>query len=99
MGRPAAFLDRDGTVIVDKVHLTDADNVELVPGAAEAVRRLNEAGIFVAIVSNQSVVARGLATAAQVERAMARMQELLEELGAQLDAFYYCPHHEAFTGP
>jgi D-glycero-D-manno-heptose 1,7-bisphosphate phosphatase len=99
VGRPAAFLDRDGTVIVDKVHLTDASNVELLPGAGEAVRRLNEAGVFVVIVSNQSVVARGMATREQVDGAMARLQELLNAEGAQIDAFYYCPHHEDFTGP
>ena len=46
MGRPAVFLDRDGTVIVDRGHLTDPDDVELLPGAAEAIHRLNEAGVF-----------------------------------------------------
>jgi D-glycero-D-manno-heptose 1,7-bisphosphate phosphatase len=99
VGQPAAFLDRDGTVIVDKVHLTDAENVELLPGAAGAVRRLNEAGVFVAIVSNQSVVARGMATREQVDAAMARLQELLGAEGARVDAFHYCPHHEEFSGP
>ncbi len=99
MGRSAVFLDRDGTVIVDKVHLTDPDEVELIPGAAEAVRRLNEAGLFVVIVSNQSVVARGMTTRERVEAAMDRLQELLLEEGAYVDAFYYCPHHEDFSGP
>lgn len=99
MGRPAVFLDRDGTVIVDKVHLTDAGNVELLPGAATAVRRLNDAGIFVAIVSNQSVIAREMATREMVDGAMDRLQELLMEQGARIDAFYYCPHHEDFSGP
>ncbi len=99
MGRPAVFLDRDGTVIVDKVHLTEAANVELIPGAAAAVRRLNQAGMFVVIVSNQSVVARGLATLERVDAAMARTQELLGERGAHIDAFHYCPHHEDFSGP
>jgi D-glycero-D-manno-heptose 1,7-bisphosphate phosphatase len=92
-------LDRDGTVIVDKVHLTQAENVELLPGAAEAVRRLNEAGLFTVIVSNQSVIARGMTTAEKVDGAMARMQELLKEHDAHIDAFYYCPHHEDFSGP
>ncbi len=99
MGRPAVFLDRDGTVIVDKVHLTEAGNVELLPGAAEAVRRLNEAGLFTVIVSNQSVIARDMATSVIVEGAMDRVQELLVEQGARIDAFYYCPHHEDFSGP
>jgi D-glycero-D-manno-heptose 1,7-bisphosphate phosphatase len=98
VGRPAVFLDRDGTVIVDKVHLTDAENVELLPGAADAIRRLNEADIFTAIVSNQSVIARSMATKEMVEWAMYRLQELLREEGAHIDAFYYCPHHEDFSG-
>jgi D-glycero-D-manno-heptose 1,7-bisphosphate phosphatase len=99
VGRPAVFLDRDGTVIVDKVHLTDPDDVELVPGAAESLRRLNGAGLSVVIVSNQSVIARGMTTREQVDAAMDRLQELLLEEGAFVDAFYYCPHHEDFSGP
>jgi D-glycero-D-manno-heptose 1,7-bisphosphate phosphatase len=99
VGRPAVFLDRDGTVIVDKVHLTDPDDVELVPGAAESLRRLNGAGLSVVIVSNQSVIARGMTTREQVDAAMDRLQELLLEEGAYVDAFYYCPHHEDFSGP
>jgi D-glycero-D-manno-heptose 1,7-bisphosphate phosphatase len=99
VSRPAVFLDRDGTVIVDKVHLTDAENVELLPDAADAVRRLNEAGMFVVIVSNQSVIARKMATREQVDGAMVRLQELLAAQGAYVDVFYYCPHHEDFSGP
>lgn len=99
MGRPAVFLDRDGTVIVDRVHLTDPDDVELLPGAAQAVRRLNDAGVFTVIISNQSVVARGMANREMVEAAMDRLQELLLEEGAYVDAYYYCPHHEDFSGP
>ena len=99
MDRPAVFLDRDGTVIVDRVHLTDPDDVELLPGVAGAIRRLNEAGLFTAIVSNQSVVARGLATHEMVRAANDRVQELLLEEGAYIDAYYYCPHHEDFSGP
>jgi D-glycero-D-manno-heptose 1,7-bisphosphate phosphatase len=92
------FLDRDGTVIVDKVHLTDPADVELLPGAGEAIRMLNEAGLPAIIVSNQAVVARGLATVDMVEAAMARTQELLEVEGARIDCFYFCPHHPDFTG-
>ena len=99
MARPAVFLDRDGTVIADKVHLTEPIEVELVPGAAEAVHRLNGAGLFTVIVSNQSVIARGMTTLEMVDAAMDRVQELLLEDGAFIDAFYYCPHHEEFSGP
>jgi D-glycero-D-manno-heptose 1,7-bisphosphate phosphatase len=97
VGRPAVFLDRDGTVIVDKVHLTDPEEVELLPGAAEAVRQLNEAGLFTVIVSNQAVIARGLATPDMVNAAMHRTQELLMAEGARIDAFYYCPDHPVFS--
>ncbi len=97
MGRVAVFLDRDGTVIDDKVHLTDPDEVELLPKAGEAIRHLNEAGLFTVIISNQSVVARGLATHEMVDAAMERTQELLQAEGAHIDAFYYCPHHPMFS--
>jgi len=97
MARPAVFLDRDGTIIVDKMHLTDPHAVELLPGAAEGVRRLNEAGIFTVVVSNQGVVARGMASKAMVDAAMAKMQDQLEAEGAHIDAIYYCPDHPDFS--
>jgi D-glycero-D-manno-heptose 1,7-bisphosphate phosphatase len=97
VGRVAIFLDRDGTVIVDKVHLTDPDEVELLPGAAEGIRELNEAGLFAIIISNQSVIARGLATRKMVDAAMRRTQVLLNAEGAHVDAFYYCPDHPVFS--
>jgi D-glycero-D-manno-heptose 1,7-bisphosphate phosphatase len=97
MTRPAVFLDRDGTIIVDRMHLTDPHAVELLPGAAEAVRRLNEAGIFTVVVTNQAVVARGMASKAMVEAANARMQDVLRAEGAHIDAIYYCPDHPDFS--
>ncbi len=97
MTRPAVFLDRDGTIIVDKMHLTDPRAVELLPGAAEGVRRLNEAGIFTVVVSNQAVVARGMASKEMVDAAMAKMQDQLEAEGAHIDAIYYCPDHPDFS--
>ena len=97
MARPAVFLDRDGTIIVDKMHLTDPRAVELLPGAAEGVRRLNEAGIFTVVVTNQAVIARGMASKAMVEAANARMQDLLEAEDAHIDAIYYCPDHPDFS--
>ncbi len=97
MTRSAVFLDRDGTIIVDKMHLTDPRAVELLPGAAEGVRRLNEAGIFTAVISNQAVVARGMASKAMVDDANARMQDQLRAEGAHVDAIYYCPDHPDFS--
>jgi D-glycero-D-manno-heptose 1,7-bisphosphate phosphatase len=97
MGRPAVFLDRDGTVITDKVHLTDPNEVELLNGASGAIRRLNEAGLFTCIVTNQAVIARGWTTHERVQQANARVQQLLQVEGASIDAFYYCPDHPDFT--
>jgi D-glycero-D-manno-heptose 1,7-bisphosphate phosphatase len=98
-GRRAAFLDRDGTIIHD-FHFTDSPaDVLLIPGAARAVQQLNEAGVPVIVVTNQSGIARGFFTMADYERVNARMQELLEADGAHIDDAYVCPHHPEFSGP
>ncbi|MFP5218723.1 MAG: D-glycero-alpha-D-manno-heptose-1,7-bisphosphate 7-phosphatase [Actinomycetes bacterium] len=87
--RPAAVLfDRDGTLVVDVPYNGDPDRVELVPGAREALDRLRAAGIPTAVVSNQSGIARGLLTRAQVDAVNARVAELLGPLGPVL----VCPH-------
>ena len=99
MGRPAVFLDRDGTINVDKGHATDVDEIELIPGATRAIQKLNEADLFVVVVTNQSVVARGLATEEQVRAMNDRLRHYLAEEMAHIDAFYYCPHHPAFGEP
>ena len=99
MPRPGVFMDRDGTLIHDPGHLTEPEEVELLPGAAAAVRRLNDAGLPVIVVTNQSVIARGLAPASKVEGGNARMLELLAAEGASVTALYYCPHHPDFSGP
>jgi D-glycero-D-manno-heptose 1,7-bisphosphate phosphatase len=93
------FLDRDGTIVDDPGFLHEAAQVRLLPGAAEAIRHLNEAGWLVVTVSNQSGIARGLYDAAAYGAVQGRLSELLAASGARLDASYYCPHHPAFTGP
>lgn len=95
---PAVFLDRDGTVIEDPGHLHEPGKVKLLPGAAEAIRRLNEHGYLAITVSNQSGIARGLYTVAEYTAVQRRMVELLEGHGAHLDGAYFCPHHPRFTG-
>jgi histidinol-phosphate phosphatase family protein len=97
--RPAAFLDRDGTIIRDTEYLRDPDQVELLPGAAAAIRRLNEAGWPVIVVTNQSGVARGLLTEQDYERVRMRVDKLIGAEGARIDASYHCPHHPDITGP
>ena len=97
-GRPAVFLDRDGTIVDDPGFLHDPAQVRLLPGAAEAVRRLGAAGFLVVTVSNQSGIARGLYGPAEYEAVQRRLAELLETHAARLDRAYFCPHHPQFTG-
>lgn len=93
MSRPAAFLDRDGVIIEDPGHLHDVGQVALIPGAAAAIRRLNDSGYASVVVTNQSVVARGLCDEAQLRAIHDEMIRRLDLEGARLDAIYYCPHH------
>lgn len=90
--RPAVFLDRDGTVILDRDYPGDPDGVELLPGAAGAVARFNAAGLPVILVTNQSGIARGLITDADFRAVQGRTEALLEAEGARLDGVYHCPH-------
>ncbi len=99
--RRAVFLDRDGTIVDDPSpgFLHEPGKVRLLPGAAEAIRRLNEAGWLVVTVSNQSGIARGLYNAAAYAAVQRRLTESLAAHGARLDAAYYCPHHPEVNGP
>jgi len=97
--RPAAFLDRDGTIIRDASYIRDPRDVELLPGAADAIRRLNERKIAVIIVTNQSGIARGLLGVEDYNAVRRRLEDLLGAHGARIDASYMCPHHPDVTGP
>ena len=98
-GRPAVFLDRDGTIIEDTGYLGDPGRVRLLPGAAEAIGRLNRAGMPVVVVTNQSGIARGLLDEAAYQATRVELDRLLASRGARLDAQYHCPHHPEITGP
>lgn len=91
MMRPAVFLDRDGTLIEHVHHLVNAADVRLIPGAAEALCRLHDAGYTCIIVTNQSVVGRGMLTHEGLRRVHDRMSQLLAACGAAVDGLYYCP--------
>ncbi|HEX6998744.1 MAG TPA: HAD-IIIA family hydrolase [Gammaproteobacteria bacterium] len=91
--RPAVFLDKDGTLIENVPHNVDVERVRLARGAARALPALARAGFALVVVSNQSGVARGLFTEADVRAVGRRLAALLAELGARLDGFYWCPHH------
>ena len=97
-GRVAAFLDRDGTIIRDANYLGDPNDVELLPGAAEAIRKLNAAGVAVIVVTNQSGIGRKLLTRDDYEGVRARLDELLAKESAYLTASFMCPHHPDVDG-
>ena len=88
----AAFLDRDGTVILDRDYPDDPEGVELLPGAAGAISRLNRAGVPVVLVTNQSGIGRGYFEEPAFHAVQRRVEELLEREGARVDGVYFCPH-------
>ena len=92
MSKRAVFVDRDGTLIEDVGFVRRVEDVKLMPQAAAAVAKLNEAGWSVVVVTNQSGVARGLLTERDVAATNQRMMDLLKRQHARVDAIYYCPH-------
>jgi histidinol-phosphate phosphatase family protein len=98
-GRAAAFLDRDGTIIRDAAYVRFPRDVELLPGAAEAIRRLNERDIAVIVVTNQSGIARGLLGLDDYERVREQTESLVADAAGRIDATYMCPHYPDITGP
>jgi len=91
--RSVVFLDRDGTISEEVGYVNHIDRLRLFPWAAPAVRKLNEAGMAVVVVTNQSGVGQGYFPEQLVHRVHERIREELASQGAQVDAFYYCPHH------
>jgi D-glycero-D-manno-heptose 1,7-bisphosphate phosphatase len=93
--RPAVFLDRDGTIAEEVGYLNHASRFRMFPFAAVAIRRLNEAGFPVIVVTNQSGVGRAYFPESLVHSVNELMTQQLDEAGAKLDAIYYCPHTSA----
>ncbi len=94
----AVFLDRDGTINVEKEYLCHIADFELIPGVPEAIRLLNRADILVVVVTNQSGVARGYYTEDDVEKLHRHISTVLERYDAHVDAWLYCPHHPEGRG-
>lgn len=89
---PAVFLDRDGTVNIEAGYIRELDKLNLIPGAAEAIREMNQQQIPVILVTNQSGPARGYYPESWVHQLHQRLESLLAAEDAYLDKIYYCPH-------
>ena len=97
----AVFLDRDGTIMEDAHHIKSPKQVRLVPGAAAAVKKINDAKVPAIVITNQSGIARGIFTVDDYQAVRRQFESLLaaEGGGARIDASYYCPHHPSVAGP
>lgn len=89
----AIFLDRDGTVNKYKVYITSPKQLELINGVAEAIRKINRSGYLAIIITNQPSIAMGRMSYAVLDEIHAKLDSLLGEEGAYIDALYFCPHH------
>ncbi|MBI5201869.1 MAG: HAD family hydrolase [Elusimicrobia bacterium] len=99
MARWAVFLDRDGTLIDEVGYLSQPEQLKIIPGAPDAVKRLRDAGAAVIIVTNQAGVARGFFDEPGLKRVHDKLEELFAAEGARFDAIYYCPHHPEKNHP
>jgi D-glycero-D-manno-heptose 1,7-bisphosphate phosphatase len=98
VSRPAVFLDRDGVLIAEVDLLVNVTDIDVLSGAPEALTALSEAGYALVVVTNQTVVARGLLTEEELERLHVALRERLRERGApELDGIYVCMHHPNAT--
>ena len=86
------ILDRDGTIVVERHYLSDPEQLELLPGAAEGLRQLRTMGFGLVVITNQSAIGRGLYDVSRLEQIHDRLQRLLEMEGVRLDGIYVCPH-------
>jgi D-glycero-D-manno-heptose 1,7-bisphosphate phosphatase len=93
------FLDRDGTINEEVEFLRSPAQLELIPGAGEAICTLNRSGIVICVISNQSGVARGFLTEADLIPIHEKLTRELERKGASIDRIYYCPHHPSEGKP
>ena len=96
MSRAAVFLDRDGTINVEKQHLYRYEDWEWIPGAIDAIKMFNANGFLVIVVSNQAGIARGLYSELDVRLLHEKVDLELCSQGAKINAYYYCPHHPEF---
>ncbi len=91
--RPAVFLDRDGTIINDIGYLADPEGISFFPGVPEALKRLQDRGYLLVVITNQSGIGRGYFNEETALSVNLTMERLLKNKGVALAAIYYCPHH------
>lgn len=89
----AIFLDRDGTMNVSKGFISNADDLELIPGTIEAIKAINKSGALAIVITNQPVIARGECSFDELHNIHNKLKTLLGEKGAFVDDIFYCPHH------
>lgn len=95
----AAFFDRDGTINKDTKYLFKAEELLFIDGMPEFIKKWNQWGYLVIVITNQSGIARGYYTKEDMDKLHLYMNSELKKIGAHIDAFYYCPHHPDITGP
>ena len=91
--KKAVFLDRDGTINKEMNYLNHPDQIELISGSAEGIKLLNKNGFTVVVITNQSGVAGGIIDEENLPLIKKRLCSLIEEKGAKIDGYYYCPHY------
>src|SRR3569833_707402 len=85
-------LARDGTMVIDRHYLDDPDGLEFEPNAAAGLRRMNERGHRLVVITNQSGIGRGLFSAERLAAIHARLETMVQQIGAELAGIYFCPH-------
>lgn len=97
--KPAVFLDRDGTINVEKNYLYRIEDFEYIDGAVEALQKLHQAGFLLVVVTNQSGIARGYYSEEDFRTLNGWMRKDLQERGVPIASVYYCPHHPQAVVP
>ena len=97
--RKAAFFDRDGTINIDTGYVHSPEEFQFINGMPEFIKKWNDWGYLVIVVTNQAGIARGYYTEEQMHELHEYINRELSKIGAHIDAFYFCPHHPDFTGP
>jgi D-glycero-D-manno-heptose 1,7-bisphosphate phosphatase len=99
VSRPAAFIDRDGTLTEEVGYVNHPGRLRLLPRSAEAIRRLNAAGVAAVVVTNQAGIARGYFSEEVLRATHEALVARLKAAGAHLDGLYVCPHHPSEGAP